>query len=361
MDSAVYDGVNTGKTLALRGTGPMTFSVNDTTPVPVVFTPSANISVVLAGSSAAITDAAGHRWTISSTNTVLEDGKAANFTANVAEIASVNNTMWHANTTSQWYDWTSSGWVSGSNPLPVLKPAPVPAFDFITGVGSDTLVLKICEDAYQGNAQFTVSVDGKQLGGTFTATALHAAGADKTFAFNGDFGTGAHTVGVNFLNDAWGGSSATDRNLYVDAITYKGADTKQAAELAGTGVQNFTVSGGTVPSVTETRDHGSLSKTLLQTGSFTVGSDTFVLTAGNAATVTLGTGTSQIKFLGGSTLTLTGGSGSAAVTADGGTKKFVAGTGTLDVTGGGGKAPTSSMPTAVFARSRASPAPRAIR
>jgi hypothetical protein len=51
----------------------------------------------------------------------------------------------------------------------------------------------------------------------------------------------------------------------------------------------------------------------------------------------LGTGTSQIKFIGASSITLTGGSGQATVTADAGTNKFVAGTGTLDVTGGGGK------------------------
>ena len=74
-----------------------------------------------------------------------------------------------------------------------------------------------------------------------------------------------------------------------------------------------------------------------QTGSYTVGGDTFVLTAGNAASVTLGTGTSQIKFIGASSITLTGGSGQSTVTADAGTNKFVAGTGTLDVTGGGGK------------------------
>ena len=91
------------------------------------------------------------------------------------------------------------------------------------------------------------------------------------------------------------------------------------------------------PAVSETGNHGSLTELLSQTGSYTVGGDTFVLTAGNAASVTLGTGTSQIKFIGASSITLTGGSGQSTVTADAGTNKFVAGTGTLDVTGGGGK------------------------
>ena len=70
-----------------------------------------------------------------------------------------------------------------------------------TGSGSDTLVLNMSEDAYNGDAQFTVSVDGKQLGGTFTTTALHTAGASQSFTFKGDWAPGAHSVAVNFLND----------------------------------------------------------------------------------------------------------------------------------------------------------------
>ena len=72
-----------------------------------------------------------------------------------------------------------------------------------TGTGSDSLVLMISEDAYLGDALFTVSVDGRQQGGVFTATASHAAGIDQNFTFKGDWAPGAHAVVVNFLNDAW--------------------------------------------------------------------------------------------------------------------------------------------------------------
>jgi hypothetical protein len=48
------------------------------------------------------------------------------------------------------------------------------------GTGIDALVLKISQDAYQGSAQYTVSVDGVQVGGTFTASASHAAGQSDT-------------------------------------------------------------------------------------------------------------------------------------------------------------------------------------
>ena len=95
--------------------------------------------------------------------------------------------------------------------------------------------------------------------------------------------------------------------------------------------------GGTTPSVNETGDHGSLQKSLSQTGTYTVGGDSFVLSSGNAAAVTLGTGTSHLAFIGPSSLRLTGGSGTATVTADTGTNTFTAGSGSLDVKGGGGK------------------------
>ena len=47
--------------------------------------------------------------------------------------------------------------------VPPGQTFPVPA-SVTTGNGSDTLVLSMSEDAYLGDAQFTVSVDGIQLG-----------------------------------------------------------------------------------------------------------------------------------------------------------------------------------------------------
>jgi hypothetical protein len=207
----------------------------------------------------------------------------------------------------------------------------------VIGGGSDTLLLKVSEDAYKGDAQFTVSVDGEQLGGTFTATTLHSPGGSQSLAFKGDFGAGAHTVAVQFLNDAYAGTAATDRNLYVNDIVYNGTDTHLSGSLMGNGAKTFAVSGGTTPSVSETGDHGSLQKNLSQTGTYSVGGDTFVLTSGNASSVTLGTGASQVKFVGPNSVKLTGGSGQATVAADAGNNTFIAGAGSLDITGGAGK------------------------
>jgi hypothetical protein len=123
--------------------------------------------------------------------------------------------------------------------------APPPAAAAVLESGQDTLALWVSEDAWQGNAQFTVSVDGQQIGGVQTAMASLAAGQTQAFDVKGTFGAGQHTVTVDFLNDAWGGTAATDRNLYVTAATFDGSTV-----LAGTlaeytaGPESFTFQAG---------------------------------------------------------------------------------------------------------------------
>jgi hypothetical protein len=89
------------------------------------------------------------------------------------------------------------------------------------GVGPDSFTFSVSEDAYQGDAQFLLTVDGKQYGGVQTVTALHAAGQTQRFTVKGDFGAASpHTVAIQFLNDAYGGSDGIDRNLYVDLVSF---------------------------------------------------------------------------------------------------------------------------------------------
>lgn len=123
----------------------------------------------------------------------------------------------------------------------VPAPTPAPAAATVLGAGQDTLALSVSEDAWQGNAQFTVNVDGQQIGGVQTATASHAAGQSQVFDIKGTFAAGQHTVTVDFLNDAWGGTAATGRNLYVTAATIDGT-TVPAGTLAEytAGPQSFT-------------------------------------------------------------------------------------------------------------------------
>ncbi|MDB5407307.1 MAG: hypothetical protein JWL84_2219, partial [Rhodospirillales bacterium] len=106
----------------------------------------------------------------------------------------------------------------------------------------DTLVLHLSEDAWLGDAQFAVSVDGKQIATGQSVAASHAAGQTQDFTYQGTFGSGPHSVDVTFLNDAYGGSTTTDRNLYVNGLDFEGQHYSNSASLYTTGaVANFTV------------------------------------------------------------------------------------------------------------------------
>ena len=107
-------------------------------------------------------------------------------------------------------------WGDGSQGFSFTNPNAVTA-----PAAPDTLTLQLSEDAWQGDAEFTISVNGTTIGGVQTATASHTAGATQTVSLSGDWGA-QPTIGISFINDAYGGSPATDRNLYVDAATYDG-------------------------------------------------------------------------------------------------------------------------------------------
>jgi hypothetical protein len=137
----------------------------------------------------------------------------------------------------------------GASPTPTTTPSAVSV-----GSGADTLVLNMAEDAYQGDAQFTVSVDGKQIGGTQTTTALVAEGQSQEFDVHGDFGPGTHTVSVDFTNDQIGefypgtqwAVDTTDRNLYVTGMSLNGGAPASGTpwELSSSGPKDFSVTAG---------------------------------------------------------------------------------------------------------------------
>ena len=100
-----------------------------------------------------------------------------------------------------------------------------------SGTGPSDLTLHVSGDAWDGNAQFTVSVDGQQVGGVQTATANHASGEIQDVTLHGDFGTPG-TIQINYVNDNWGGSPDADRNLYVHSIDVNGE------QIAGNAANN---------------------------------------------------------------------------------------------------------------------------
>lgn len=116
---------------------------------------------------------------------------------------------------------------------PLADPAPTT---------SDILDLHVSEDAWQGDAAFNVMIDGAKIGGVYNATASHAAGITQDISIPGNWGGGPHSIGIAFINDAWGGTVATDRNLYVDQVAYDGVTASGAPkELMSNGTSEFTV------------------------------------------------------------------------------------------------------------------------
>ena len=146
-----------------------------------------------------------------------------------------------------WAKYFGAQQISTAVSPPVAPPAstmPTAPAAVSLGSGPDTLALQVSEDAWQGDAQFTVSIDGKQVGGTQTATASHGAGQTQAVNLLGNFAGSLHTATVNFLNDAWGGTSSTDRNLYVNSATLNGAAVPKAGlTLLSGGPQSFSFSG----------------------------------------------------------------------------------------------------------------------
>ena len=114
----------------------------------------------------------------------------------------------------------------------------------VLGAGNDTLAFSVDEDAYKGDAQFTISVDGVQIGGVQTTTASRSASQLQTFDVQGNFGPGKHTVAVDFLNDAYGGSPSADRNLYLTQATLNGSTiVNSSLALYSGGAQSFGFTG----------------------------------------------------------------------------------------------------------------------
>ncbi len=108
-----------------------------TSPVPAKPTASANDTVVKAGSTAAITDAAGAKWTITGGSQLALNGVADTSTANVTELAYVNGKIWQENSSNLWYGETSpsAGWSAGTSTSPLPAPPAKP-----TASANDTVV-----------------------------------------------------------------------------------------------------------------------------------------------------------------------------------------------------------------------------
>ena len=173
------------------------------------------------------------------------------------------------------------------------------------GSGTDKLALMMSEDAYQGDAQLTVSVDGKQVGGIMSVTASHAAGATQEVDVLGSFSAGSHAVSVNFLNDAYGGSATTDRNLYLNSASINGTTVARASlSLLNGRAQGFSFTKTVVaallspPAGNDTGGAAGRGGSLLPTGYLSTHGNQIVDSAGNPVRIaSIGwSGTDSLSF-----------------------------------------------------------------
>ena len=95
------------------------------------------------------------------------------------------------------------------------------------------LVLHVSEDAWNGDAQITVSIDGVQVLGPTSITASHAANRTQDITIDGILGTDAHSVQVNFVNPASGATVSQQRNVFISGANFNGQEIAFSTPLYG--------------------------------------------------------------------------------------------------------------------------------
>jgi hypothetical protein len=126
---------------------------------------------------------------------------------------------------------TAAPWASGSAPPPAALTVAAPV---APTAEHGVLILRVSGDAYRGDACFTLSIDGQQIGDTLTAGAVHGGRQSQSFTIAGQFAPGAHVIGVSLVNDL-SGAAGQDRNLYVDGVGFNGVDLHKTATLTANG------------------------------------------------------------------------------------------------------------------------------
>ncbi len=109
---------------------------------------------------------------------------------------------------------------------------------------TSTLVLNMSEDASLGDAQFIVDIDNTQFGGTYTATASHAAGLSQNFTISAIPETfSPHDIAISFINGGNSGSPSNGRDLYLNSMQFDNNPVAGAsATFLTNGTQHFAAS-----------------------------------------------------------------------------------------------------------------------
>jgi hypothetical protein len=132
--------------------------------------------------------------------------------------------------------------VGGTTPVAPAADPTATAASSTPAPPADTLTLNLSEDAYEGDAQFVLYIDGKPVTTKLVVTALHDANQTQGFTFTGNWGAGTHTIGVGFTNYTGGASASDARHLYINGVTVNGSDVFSGVkEQTSDGISTFSV------------------------------------------------------------------------------------------------------------------------
>jgi Ca2+-binding RTX toxin-like protein len=160
------------------------------------------------------------------------------------------------------------------------------------------------------------------------------AGQSQAIEIAGNWGLGSHTISVDFLNDLYGGSPTSDRNLYVTGASYNGTAQPDASlALLSSGSQSFTA----VSSTTYNEGSAGGAVTTLGNDTVQIGSGAVTINADGPSVNVIG-GTGAMTFIADAgNDTITAGSGTSTITGGSGSLSFTAGSGNATITTGIGQ------------------------
>lgn len=133
--------------------------------------------MVQPGSAAAITDAAGNTWTITSTGQVGVNGTADTTTGNVIELAYVNGTIWQENASDLWWGKTSPTASWSPDAGTPTNPLPTSANNSMLLAGSTSAIIDASGNTWTITSTGQVAVNG--VADTTTANVAELAYVNK--------------------------------------------------------------------------------------------------------------------------------------------------------------------------------------
>jgi beta-glucanase (GH16 family) len=109
-------------------------------------------------------------------------------------------------------------------PAPNEQPNTTPSLivhttvESVPGAFPDKVIIRVAGDSFDGSPQFVVRVNGQFSGEIHSVQASHRAGEYEDIVVDAGQND-VQSLSIEFINDAYGGSSDFDRNLYVDKVS----------------------------------------------------------------------------------------------------------------------------------------------